>query len=362
MHDLILHIASLSPHLSNISYYQRLGTRTDPTEARTIGQPLALRLRSASLDTMPKPVKYWGPNTLYSNEQPVWNADTMAFLCGQKEVCPTTHREHWQFFVAMKKPHTKGQMRDIFRGAHLEESRSAAAVAYCEKIETSVSDSKFMYGDKDYAKGKGKGHRSDLDDIVDKVKAGAPLIEIAESHSKGWINHNKGIQSLRYKLMKPRDSTSLMKVIWLTGTTSVGKTTTARNTYPTAYFKADCTTKEWTDYDGEKVVILDEFSEAAIEALGITYWLGVLRNHPFKVWPMYAYVHLQAYTFVITSNLTLSNFLYRLPASVTDEHKAAFKARITEELTQYQHTNDLEDLRPDVDIIDLSNEEQMGAI
>lgn len=83
---------------------------------------------------------YWGPCTQYNiksfgdqmavAEQRGWKVD------GQLEKCPTTGREHYQFYV--KTPQVReSEVRKVFQGAHTELSRNKKAVEnYCHKEKT----------------------------------------------------------------------------------------------------------------------------------------------------------------------------------------------------------------------------------
>ena len=103
------------------------------------------------------------------------------------------------------------------------------------------------------------GARTDLAAVGLEVKQGATMKRIAEEFPVEFMKHASGIQKLKFTLAPKRDWA--MTLIFIIGPTGSGKTYRAMqwckdNGY-TPYWKDG--TKWWDRYEGEEVVIWDEF-------------------------------------------------------------------------------------------------------
>ncbi len=92
------------------------------------------------------------------------------YLVCQKEVCPTTEREHLQGYVEFQKMMTYNQVKDCLGddGIHLEKRLGSQqeAITYCTKSKTRKSgEVPFIIG-----KVSIKGERTDLTKAVEKLK------------------------------------------------------------------------------------------------------------------------------------------------------------------------------------------------
>jgi len=109
------------------------------------------------------------------------------------------------------------------------------------------------------------------------------------------IRYHKSVKE--YKRIKTPYRDQIPVIILYIGPTGCGKTTTARREYPNAYWLK--TGNWWEDYDGQKTVIFDEFTGAAMKFRQL---LQILDSAPMKVECKGGAHELVATTFVFTSN------------------------------------------------------------
>ena len=187
---------------------------------------------------------------------------TVAYGIWQRERCPTTGREHihvYYRFAARKRMSTVKQWLDR-PDAHLESAKGSEKDCrdYCTKEDTRIENGA-EHNPENYDPEVGKqGKRSDLEAIATKCRAGAPISVIANDHPGDFIRYHAGIKALAAAVgPKPpvqRDVT--IAVLW--GATGVGKTHRMMMTYPDAY-QVKPGRDPWGAYNGEKVILFDEF-------------------------------------------------------------------------------------------------------
>lgn len=103
-----------------------------------------------------------------------------------------------------------------------------------------------------------QGKRSDLDDVVEMVEAGASTAEIAEVFPKSYVMYGTGIERLR--AARYTDRAEAPCVTWLWGTTGTGKTRTATESHASYYIKDG--TMWWNGYEQQEAIIIDDFDGA----------------------------------------------------------------------------------------------------
>jgi len=66
--------------------------------------------------------------------------DLVASWGWQKEICPSTQREHYQGYILLKRQARLSQLKQLFPGVHVEAARDwAALIQYCKKPETAIA-------------------------------------------------------------------------------------------------------------------------------------------------------------------------------------------------------------------------------
>ena len=190
---------------------------------------------------------------------PPYLVGEMAYMVYQREVAPTTGMPHWQGYVRFYTRKRMSTVKELLgrQDAHLEKARGTeeANRTYCTK-EGGIMRSGDL-GTYDANQGKGQGHRSDLEAIGDKLKAGVHLNVIASEHISDYIRFHSGIEAaaLRVAPMPPTERPVSVTVLW--GATGVGKTHRVLHQYPDAYPVTP--DHPWDFYTNQSVVFFDEF-------------------------------------------------------------------------------------------------------
>jgi hypothetical protein len=189
--------------------------------------------------------------------EPRWDPSKMNYLVFQLERCATTNKLHWQGFVTFKNGLRLKQAQEALNigNAHMEASiDTAASIKYCKKTDTRVKEPI------EYGHLKSQGHRTDLDTVIELVKADASRKRIAEVCPREYIKFHKGIEALRSARVEP--PSIQRKCVLLLGQTGVGKTLFANETYGrNLYNVADLSTPWFCGYDGQEVALFDECGE-----------------------------------------------------------------------------------------------------
>jgi len=182
---------------------------------------------------------------------------------------------HLQGYCELTKPPMKFaalKKMDLFNKCHLEKRAGKAeqAADYCRKGEQSKAewDEQGIKGPNyglnvqilaEYGELRVQGKRSDLEQVYDDAKAGKPSVELAESNPGAYIKYYKGIEAIKDLLIKPRDGSKETECICYYGPTGTGKTRKALADHPGAFIQGPGMGKWFDGYQGEEVVIFDEY-------------------------------------------------------------------------------------------------------
>jgi len=104
-----------------------------------------------------------------------------------------------------------------------------------------------------------QGKRTDIDAVVETIKAGAKVRRVADDHGAEFIKFHKGIERLIALQTQPRDFKT--EVIWYYGPTGTGKSKLAFEIALAAesYYVKDPLNKWWDGYEQQDVVIVDDY-------------------------------------------------------------------------------------------------------
>lgn len=217
-------------------------------------------------------------------------------LMGQREICPTTSRDHWQVFIKFKQPcritgalKTLGIKMSLTRQTHGSEDFMAA---YVQKLDTSVPDTFFKFGTTVK-----QGTRTDLQKVTDRVDEGASLVEIASEFPREFVKFHNGISKLVELKVEKRDWPMDVQIYW--GPPGTGKTRKAYEENPDVYFKDS--SKWWDNYRGEECVIIDDFDPSTMD-WKFQYWLTLLDRYPMRVEMKGGSTEFRSRKIIITSN------------------------------------------------------------
>jgi len=183
----------------------------------------------------------------------VTNGDAHYCVYG-RETCPDTGKKHLQGFTMFNKQLRWSGVHKLFgttkcncavmRGTPLQASE------YCKK------DGDFYESGDCPAVSQGK--RSDLLEVVDQIKAGAKIVDIALEHPTTYIRNHKGIAHFKAVISPKRDKHTISLAIY--GASDSGKTHWVRSTFPGAlWLTKGANSLWWDEYDDQDVIVFDEF-------------------------------------------------------------------------------------------------------
>jgi hypothetical protein len=167
---------------------------------------------------------------------------------------------HLQGVISFANPRAFRSVCQLFAGWHIESMRGTMqqAVDYCSKEDTRDLEADFGFteqGERPLAAGT-TGGRSDLYAVAQLVSEGKRPAEVAAEFPEQWIKFHRGITSLISLRGTARDFKT--EVFWYYGSTGSGKTRTASDSNPDAYWK-NPGHKWWDGYEGNEAVIIDDY-------------------------------------------------------------------------------------------------------
>lgn len=103
------------------------------------------------------------------------------------------------------------------------------------------------------------------------------MSEIALNYPSQWIRYHQGLQSLA-RMTGPKPPTKRqITTMWLWGPSGVGKTHRIMMHYPDIYVTADGN-DPFGDYQGQKEILMDEFSDQDFSIRQMNKYLGGFRT------------------------------------------------------------------------------------
>lgn len=170
------------------------------------------------------------------------------FMCGQLE-CGVGGLLHYQFVLHYRTSVRSSAVRRMFVGAHVEATRSAAAVEYCQKADTRVDGTQFELGIRPVQRNQSK----DWDLIWSQAKAG----KITEIPADIRIRCYSTLTRIQKDYCSPQPIERQIVVLY--GATGTGKSRRAWLEASFAAFPKDPNTKFWDGYRDHEHVVIDEF-------------------------------------------------------------------------------------------------------
>ncbi len=176
-----------------------------------------------------------------------------SFVIFQEELCPTTQKEHLQFYGELNKLTRLNAIKKFFndKTIHIEKrlGSQTQAIEYCSKSDTRKS-APITVGLK-----KQQGQRNDIKGIIADVKEGKKLVDIIEDLENPNYQQIKCAMTLKSIFSHKR--TIKPKVIWIYGSTGTGKTRYVFEKYSDIYVKD--MTKWWDGYDQQETILVDDY-------------------------------------------------------------------------------------------------------
>lgn len=197
--------------------------------------------------------------TIFSENIPEPDMTDLQFVIFQKEACPTSGRIHLQGYAETKRQLTVKQFTKALRtevnvsGVERRRGSQQQAIDYCSKEDTRV-EGPWQFGER---KPYQERDRTDLNAIAQHIAEGASISDVADNFPKQFIQYNRGIRALKNVRQKHRNFKT--HVIWIYGSTGVGKSRTVWERFPDGYPKNR--SEWWCGYDPDihEVVVLDDY-------------------------------------------------------------------------------------------------------
>lgn len=233
-------------------------------------------------------------------------------ICG-KEVCPSTGKQHWQCYFEFKNPRAFSGIQKTFPGSHIEVAKGngSSNQKYCSKEGNFIEVGALST----------QGERTDINTVTLMIKDNKSLIDIIDAAPVEVIKFNRGIKLLideRDKHLRQKDRIITVKVY--TGPSGCGKTRLARTESPN-YMFTPTTRSYWFDgYDGEVVLILDEFNS---DNMPYEELLSLLDRYPKRLPIKGGFTYAAWTTVIITSNIPIASWYWDRP------NRSALDRRIT---------------------------------
>ena len=255
----------------------------------------------------------------------------LRYVVFQREKAPETGTEHYQgyfeftqqkWFTTIKKYLSKA---NIGVDAHIEARRGKRSQAreYCMDEETRISPQFYEYSEfiED-------GERTDLTDIMHDIENGMSFYDLSKKHGNRFIRVMKWAKEYRQSHLENKFKRVFrnMKVYYIYGSAGCGKTSYVfqKHGYDDVYRTTNYEFGWIDDYNGEKILFLDEFRSS----FKISEILDYLDGQPIRIRGRH-YNRVACYdTVYIVSNLSLKEQYTNIQQS-EPKTWAAFCRRIT---------------------------------
>lgn len=176
------------------------------------------------------------------------------------EVAPTTGTPHLQGYVEFKNKKSISVCTKICNGIWMKAAEGTAS----ECFNYAAKDGEF-FEEGDIKK---QGQRMDLEEAMLNIREGIDQLDCMEMDPMTYAKYGKFMEKYRIlweKKARKRVPYQKKTVICHVGKTGLGKTRKAIEENPEAFLLSKTITGLWWDgYDGEEVVILDDFRDADI--------------------------------------------------------------------------------------------------
>ncbi len=239
--------------------------------------------------------------------------DEVRYICWGKETCPNTKKTHYQGWIQMHKKKRLGGIKKLCqsKSIHLESCRGSENEnnKYCQKDNLYQSIGEFTT----------QGKRTDLDELKKIIDNGGTLEDIANDNFQAFVQYNRGFQEYKKIIdKKRRKKFRKVEVTHIYGATGTGKTKSAL-LYGDAYKIQGSQLKWWDGYDGEDILVIDEYDNQ----VPITELLSILDGYQLRLEIKGSFTYANWTKVIITSNYK------KLHKKAKKLHRLALKRRIT---------------------------------
>jgi len=222
--------------------------------------------------------------TAYDLSQPPnWDKDTMRYLVYQREVCPTTQREHYQGYMEFQRTVRLGQAKSLIgcgntTHAEIRKGTPSQAREYCLKEDTRIAETQVENGNLP----SGRGFRSDLKSVCEEISRGTKLDEVATMAPDLYVRNYRGLQSFAETMIAPRCEPTAVFIIW--GASGAGKSRFIYDNIPNDRIYSKEHDQWWDGYCGHEIVLIDDIDWTIYEKImPHAGWLRLMDRYPMDV-------------------------------------------------------------------------------
>lgn len=210
----------------------------------------------------------------------LWDATKLRFVIYQRELCSTTQREHFQGYLELLAPMTYKALHEWtgLETAHFEPryGNQRQAIHYCTKphkgCQCSICEEErradtYLEGPWLFGEPANQGRRTELLNVKSDLDQLRPMAQIRDEHFATWVQFRHSFTD--YKRLKTASRAHKTQVLMFVGPSGVGKSTlvyrlapyltTPEGSAPYILPQKKGSGLYWDDYDGQDVVIMDEF-------------------------------------------------------------------------------------------------------
>lgn len=247
-------------------------------------------------------INNWTPEELAALRAYGPSMKSCRYMCWSQEIAPTTGTPHLQGYTAWTTTMSLQAFKKKLGGRLRFEANTVATAqqnrdycsGMCEKKGYTLNPTFEEFGELPK-----QGDRTDWRSAVEMIRSRAPVVDVIyeQPHLVPAIRALERLATLSNKPPKDRD----VRVIYIHGSSGCGKTRSIHAAFPDAYWKPN---GEWWDaYDGEQVVVLDDFYGDIQHAL----LLRVLDRYPLRVPFKGGFYPAHWTTVIISSNARLDD-------------------------------------------------------
>jgi hypothetical protein len=204
---------------------------------------------------MGKGVRLWCATQydLSFDYQSFFDNNNVKYLIYGEELCPSTGREHHQVFIYFN--NNKNSIKKVSKSLNNANCRQCDGnfeqnVKYCSK-DGNVHE----FGDRPK-----QGARTDLDALVNEVKEGLAVDDIAMNNPVMYHMYGRTLAKVEDITLRKKFRTWSTRGTWYWGASGVGKSHKAFENYdPDTHYVYPNDNGWWDGYSGQEIVIINEF-------------------------------------------------------------------------------------------------------
>lgn len=235
-------------------------------------------------------------------------------LCG-REIAPTTGKEHFQGYMYFKNERSHNRIKKILEGRHVQMVKGTVDhnEIYCRKDGNVVLE----HGIKPK-----QGQRTDMEALQTLIREGANEMDIFNEQPGNFIRYHRGIDRARNLFIEKRNWEMDVRIYW--GKPGTGKTRAVYEEFEIDQIYEKMPGKWWDGYNGEKVVLIDDFDPNNCFDIVFDFYLKLLDRYPMRIEYKGGSTQFRSKIIIFTSNFNPIGWFTEKP------NKSAFDRRISE--------------------------------